>query len=368
MSVRLDVEREAEKRVILRREELNKLCVVRDVRSSDSLSKAFQRAYQIYRQCQVYVVERDYDHAYIFLWLLVELYKKKMPLHRDFYHIKYEKDRRRLDAKCRDALGLLDRILDGMLAEERQHLLDETDDDQHILDGPHAVEIVPVLTKADAVSSSLTMRLQALKGEKSPPRVDRTAKEKAFSAIRLKSQGYEPIPVAPAPIPRPPAPTRPAYPSVHGSSPAWLNADIQLRRSSIHDKAMKMREEVRMMSIPSSLVAEFTQLAEPNTLLPPHGVETCGILAGTLKDQELSITTLVIPKQQGSSDTCTMTHEEELFEFCIEHDLLTLGWIHTHPSQTCFLSSVDIHTQCGFQAMLSEAIAIVVAPRDTKKK
>lgn len=37
--------------------------------------------------------------------------------------------------------------------------------------------------------------------------------------------------------------------------------------------------------------------------------------------------------------------------------------IHTHPSQTSFLSSVDLHTQCGYQIMLPEAIAIVLAPK-----
>ncbi|RQM20102.1 hypothetical protein B5M09_004930 [Aphanomyces astaci] len=95
------------------------------------------------------------------------------------------------------------------------------------------------------------------------------------------------------------------------------------------------------MAIPSSLVAEFTRLAASNTSRLPYGVETCGILAGSLKDQRLSITTLIIPKQEGSSDTCIMTHEEDLFEYCIQHDLLTLGWIH--------------------------AIAIVVAPRDPVK-
>lgn len=36
--------------------------------------------------------------------------------------------------------------------------------------------------------------------------------------------------------------------------------------------------------------------------------------------------------------------------------------------QTCFLSSVDIHTQCGYQTMLEEAVAIVMAPTDSRKK
>ena len=42
---------------------------------------------------------------------------------------------------------------------------------------------------------------------------------------------------------------------------------------------------------------------------------------------------------------------------------MTLGWIHTHPSQSCFLSSLDLHTQAGYQALLDEAIAVVCAPQ-----
>jgi STAM-binding protein len=35
----------------------------------------------------------------------------------------------------------------------------------------------------------------------------------------------------------------------------------------------------------------------------------------------------------------------------------------THPSQTAFLSSVDMHNQYGYQAMLPEALAIVCSPK-----
>ncbi len=35
----------------------------------------------------------------------------------------------------------------------------------------------------------------------------------------------------------------------------------------------------------------------------------------------------------------------------------------THPSQTAFLSSIDLHTQFGFQIMVPEAVAIVCAPK-----
>jgi len=39
-----------------------------------------------------------------------------------------------------------------------------------------------------------------------------------------------------------------------------------------------------------------------------------------------------------------------------------LGWIHTHPTQTCFMSSRDLHTHFAYQVMMPESIAIVCAP------
>ncbi len=37
--------------------------------------------------------------------------------------------------------------------------------------------------------------------------------------------------------------------------------------------------------------------------------------------------------------------------------------IHTHPTQSCFMSSMDLHTHVAYQQMLPEAIAIVCAPK-----
>lgn len=42
-------------------------------------------------------------------------------------------------------------------------------------------------------------------------------------------------------------------------------------------------------------------------------------------------------------------NEEEIFDVQDKRSLYPLGWIHTHPTQSCFLSSVDVHTQCGYQ-------------------
>ncbi|GAA5938579.1 AMSH-like ubiquitin thioesterase [Sporobolomyces koalae] len=118
---------------------------------------------------------------------------------------------------------------------------------------------------------------------------------------------------------------------------------------------------LRPMILPLRLVSHFAEVvARANTA---NNIETCGLLLGHLAQNQFTITTLLIPKQNGTSDTCTTTHEEEQFEFQDSRGLMTLGWIHTHPTQSTFLSSVDLHTHASYQIMLQEAIAIVCAPR-----
>ncbi|VIO86968.1 Uncharacterized protein BM_BM9636 [Brugia malayi] len=113
--------------------------------------------------------------------------------------------------------------------------------------------------------------------------------------------------------------------------------------------------------VAADLVENFVQLAQVNT---NRNVETCAILCGSLITGGVCrITHAVIPKQTGAADSCDTHNEEEVFAYQDANNLITLGWIHTHPSQTAFLSSVDLHTHCSYQLMLSEAVAIVVAPK-----
>jgi len=95
--------------------------------------------------------------------------------------------------------------------------------------------------------------------------------------------------------------------------------------------------------MPVELVAQFIGKAQPNGV-----IETCGILAGVERGNQLVVTTLIIPSQTGKQDQCSMTDEVELFECQIEHDLMTIGWIHTHPQFDLFLSSIDLHNQFGY--------------------
>lgn len=119
-------------------------------------------------------------------------------------------------------------------------------------------------------------------------------------------------------------------------------------------------EGLRRVVISRDLTYRFLLLADSNTA---RGIETCGVLCGKLTQNEFAVTHVVVPKQSAGPDYCDMENVEELFSFQDHHNLLTLGWIHTHPTQTAFLSSVDLHTHCSYQLMLPEAVAIVCAPK-----
>lgn len=117
---------------------------------------------------------------------------------------------------------------------------------------------------------------------------------------------------------------------------------------------------IRPVFLPDRLRDDFQRIAAQNTR---KGLEMCGILCGTSVNNALFVSCLVIPKQTCTTDTCETDNEEDVIEFCMREDLMVFGWIHTHPTQTCFMSSRDLHTQSGYQVMMPESIAIVCAPR-----
>ena len=160
----------------------------------------------------------------------------------------------------------------------------------------------------------------------------------------------------------PPKPTKqPLFdPSSRSSSPA---GEIKPSGYSFKPSAfLENGNPLRTIFLPPELRHRFLEIAEPNTR---KNLETCGILCGTLISNALFISKLVIPEQKSTSDTCETVNENLLFDYVDGEDLMMLGWIHTHPTQTCFMSSRDLHTHCGYQVMMAESIAIVCAPSKT---
>lgn len=123
-------------------------------------------------------------------------------------------------------------------------------------------------------------------------------------------------------------------------------------------------ESPLQLHISTAMMGSFMKLAKSNT---DKNLETCGILAGSLKNRKFYITALIIPKQEATSSSCQATNEEEIFEAQDKRSLFPLGWIHTHPTQSCFMSSIDVHTHYSYQIMLPEAVAIVMAPTDSSR-
>ncbi|OWR41029.1 amsh [Danaus plexippus plexippus] len=148
-----------------------------------------------------------------------------------------------------------------------------------------------------------------------------------------------------------------SLPGVPSSVPPAI---IPPSRPAVDSSGLLDARRLRTVVIPTALLPRFLSLAAQNTAA---NKETCGILAGRLEQNQLKITHVVVPKQTGTSDSCSTNNEEDIFEYQDKHNLITLGWIHTHPTQTAFLSSVDLHTQCSYQLMMPEAIAIVCAPK-----
>lgn len=102
---------------------------------------------------------------------------------------------------------------------------------------------------------------------------------------------------------------------------------------------------LKKVTCPLDIIVEFLKIAHVNTSIK---VETCALLCGREEADRFIISHLVVPRQEGHSDHCFMTDEIGLFEAQIEHNIITLGWIHTHPQFDIFLSSVDLHNQLGY--------------------
>jgi len=177
----------------------------------------------------------------------------------------------------------------------------------------------------------------------------------------------------PSPIRPPPRPDKELLPSSALSDyssareeapslpPKSLAEPAKQKRVTFRPAAyLENGDPIRPVFLPSTLRSKFLQIASENTR---KGLEMCGMLCGTAVNNALFISHLVIPQQKCTSDTCETENESVMLDFCIENDLIVIGWIHTHPTQTCFMSSRDLHTQAGYQVMMPESIAIVCAPK-----
>ncbi|CZR68848.1 probable STAM-binding protein [Phialocephala subalpina] len=231
------------------------------------------------------------------------------------------------------------------------------------MDGPH--DIVPEGAKKRITKPRPQAIMPMKKG--SEYRYPSITKSEPFNYdSRLDSQ---PPPRTPDSLP--PKPPKERYqedelppPRPEKAAPPLPDADLSSARApstfTFRPSAyLENGEPLRTVFLPQGIRHEFLRYAESNTR---RNLETCGMLCGTLISNALFISQVVIPDQKSTSDTCETTNDAAFFAYCEKEDLLQLGWIHTHPTQSCFMSSVDLHTHCAYQMMMKESIAIVCAP------
>jgi STAM-binding protein len=252
----------------------------------------------------------------------------------------------------------------------------QMEDSRRRMDGPHEIAPDGVRKRLTKASPQMARPVQARNG-KSEYRYPSITKSQPLkyeeNNIESRSTSNTPPP-AYAPPNRPPTylppkppkenfyeepPSRPEKVIPEPQEPIMSDLETPPTFTFRPSAYLENGNPLRTVFLPPDLRQKFLQIAAPNTR---NNLETCGMLCGTLISNALFISRLVIPEQESTSDTCETVNESAFFDYCAAEDLMVLGWIHTHPTQTCFMSSRDLHTHCGYQIMMPESIAIVCAP------
>ncbi|XP_026755509.1 STAM-binding protein-like A [Galleria mellonella] len=312
----------------------------------------FRSGLEMVRMANVYLDEGSLENAYILYMKYMTLFLEKIRKHPEYGTVPAQVkavNQTMLKEVVPKAEKLKQKLLDRYAVEHAQYIKDQE----------KRLKAEEERRKQEHDDAKLAERLQADEnrrdGHSTTPHL-LNAEEWAVSPSAPAMDGVlYPDDFAAEPPRAPPHHYRPAPPLIPpkthnegGFGPAPALPPLSASR------------RVRPVLVPAALLQRFLRLAAANTA---RNVETCGILAGKLERDQLKITHVIIPKQTGTADSCSTNNEEEIFHYQDQHNLITLGWIHTHPTQTAFLSSVDLHTQCSYQLMMPEAIAIVCAPK-----
>ncbi|XP_039077959.1 AMSH-like protease isoform X2 [Hyaena hyaena] len=299
----------------------------------------FRSGVEMERMASVYMEEGNLENAFVLYNKFITLFVEKLPSHRDYQQCAVPEKQDIM--KNKHHAEILKRLEHQSLIEAERKRVARMRQQQ--LESEQFLFFEDQLKKQELARGQARSREPAARCEQTDG--------SAPSGLGPRREG----PPLPAP-PEQPRHSGAAGPAGH-SPPVNRALKPAATLSAVQNLAV---EGLRCVVLSRDLCHKFLLLAESNTV---RGVETCGILCGKLTHNEFTITHVIVPKQSAGPDYCDVENVEELFSVQDQHGLLTLGWIHTHPTQTAFLSSVDLHTHCSYQLMLPEAIAIVCSPK-----
>ncbi|XP_012252955.2 STAM-binding protein isoform X2 [Athalia rosae] len=300
----------------------------------------YRSGVEMVRMANVYMEEGSLENAYILYMKFMTIFLERINKHPQYNTVSL-KDRAMNQQKLREILPKAESLKSQLLAQYK------TEQARYLADAKKREKI----------------ELERLKQEEEQ-RLKDEENMRNKSAVRAAARNANVIPSADSSasnsdIKKSVTDIRPISP-IRDRKPDKTN----IRETPEIDRSTKPQlldgHELRDVVLPNKTMTDFLLLAFRNTT---QNKETCGVLAGRLERNKLLVTHLLVPQQTGSPDSCTTHNEEDLFDYQDQHNLITLGWIHTHPTQTAFLSSVDLHTHCAYQLMMPEAIAVVCAPK-----
>ncbi|XP_074598607.1 STAM-binding protein-like A [Brevipalpus obovatus] len=314
------------------------------------IRRYFNSGQQMLRMARVYQEEGDLERAFVIYTRYITIFIEKIRQHPE-YKDADPKLKAEAKAKCREIFPIAEGIKAKLLLK-------------------YEAEFKRMLAIQEQARQEMEKEQKKKLSEQIEKTDEKTFEERVNERIQTKLSQLEDEETHSnrEDISRPRSTNPSAPPSYHDTRPMSRDARDEDRAVPKIDRSTKPSsllggqtgESLRNIIIPSCLSEKFLQLALSNTA---RNIETCGILAGRFASNLFTITHVLIPAQKGTSDSCITENEERLFLYQDKYDLITLGWIHTHPSQTAFLSSIDLHTHCSYQIMLPEAIAIVCAPK-----
>ncbi|XP_072122434.1 STAM-binding protein-like isoform X2 [Mobula birostris] len=293
-----------------------------DVNDDMPLRRYFRSGVEIIRMASIYMDEGNLESAFVLYNKYITLFLEKLPKHRD-YKTTIIPEKKDTFKKLKEiAFPKAEQLKSELLkrygieyAEFQEQKQREAEEFAHELARQQQLE--------DEKQRVARMRQQQVEQEQFRA-FEEMIRKQQLEKERLKVLVEFAKPESP--------PTSKDYPLIPGitrppndMSPPWPASSVPNAGPPVIDRSTKpttfgsnwnnfSADKLRNVAIPNGLCQQFLRLAEANTA---RGVETCGILCGKL----------------------------------------------THPTQTAFLSSVDLHTHCSYQIMLPEAIAIVCSPK-----
>ena len=333
------------------------------------IRRYFRSGQEMLKMADIYRREGNDEAAYILYMKYMTLFVEKLKSHRDYSQI-IPAEKKKVSKSVREAMSVTEELKKKLKAryEEEYSVWLEEEVERKMLEERREEE--ERRSRAEMEASVERDRQVAEWHQAQLNQEERARREQRLSSAELPPPPpayYDPhlytdLPSAPPTAPshsHSPTPvfdrsSKPASASAPAPAPAPSTSASSSSSAPAFDRAAKPAVTcvgLRSVVMPGDLTDRFLAIASSNS---QRGVETLGTLGGSLSNNRLIISHLLIPKQVGKSDSCTMEGLEDVWDVHDKENIVFLGWIHTHPAYSVFLSSVDMHNQYEWQHMLPE--------------